>query len=151
MDDQTGRQHMYEAKVSKSLTHWSSDQVSPPVVNQKRKHSHPSGSQFPAAFWDNLSEVHLTKRALVELNWRNTLATLNLPTTSSTRPQQPLTRRFFAQLKKDRSQTLIPAVDFLSHCDTLTLNNLKKTARRGGPDLSDVRGVRKPHVVNCQC
>ena len=41
-----------------------------PAKRRKDDHS----SELSAKFWDNLSQIHLTKRALKELNWRNTQA-----------------------------------------------------------------------------
>ncbi|KAF2807518.1 uncharacterized protein BDZ99DRAFT_338517, partial [Mytilinidion resinicola] len=40
-------------------------------ASKKQRLSHPSGSQPPAAFWDNLSKIWLTKRALREQDRRN--------------------------------------------------------------------------------
>jgi hypothetical protein len=109
-------------------------------VFKKQKRSHPSGSQFPPAFWDNLSEIDLTKRALGELDRRNLQAALNshLP---YPRPRRPNTRRALAELKKG-SQLARPAANYLYHCGRRVLKNIKQTARHGGPDLSDLRGVR---------
>ena len=36
-------------------------------VSKKQKHHHSAGSQLPTAFWDNLSKIDLTKRALNDL------------------------------------------------------------------------------------
>ena len=44
-------------------------------VSKKQKRSHISEPQYPPAFWDNLSRVDLTKRALRELDRRNKQAT----------------------------------------------------------------------------
>ncbi|KAA6412265.1 MAG: hypothetical protein FRX48_04417 [Lasallia pustulata] len=90
-------------------------------VSKRRKRSHPSEFQLPPAFWDNLSKIDLTKAALEELDRRNTQATLN-SRPPYLRPDQRITRRVLAELKK----------------------NIKQTARHGGPDLSDLRGFLEP-------
>ncbi|EED23385.1 hypothetical protein TSTA_068120 [Talaromyces stipitatus ATCC 10500] len=52
--------------------------ASPNQTRKKRKVKHPSGSQLPAAFWDNLSEIWLTHNALQELDRRNKQAPANV-------------------------------------------------------------------------
>jgi hypothetical protein len=113
---------------------------------RNKTRSHPSGSQLPPAFWDNLSKIDLTKRALEELDRRNTQAAL------SSRPPypRPITRRVLAELKKS-SQPLTPTIKYLCHRGTRVLKNIKQTARHGGPDLSDLRGVRGRHIRCSQC
>ena len=118
-------------------------------VSKRQKSSHPNGSQFPPAFWDNLSKISLTKRALEELDRRNTQAALN------SRPPHPrshrsITRRVPAELKKS-SQPLTPVVKYLCHCGTRDLENIKQIARHGGPDLSDIRGVSGRYIHCSQC
>ena len=99
-----------------------------------------SESRLPAAFWDNLSKLWLTKRTLRELDRRNTQLAPSPPRSSYRRPHRPVTRRALAELKKRRqlSQT---ATDFLCHCAPRRLKDIKLFARHGGPDLSDLRGV----------
>ena len=110
-------------------------------ISKTQKRSHPPGSQLPSAFWDNLSKIDLTKRALEELDRRNTQAALSCgpPFLQSHRP---ITR----SVRKESSKPLAPPVDYLYHCGTSGLKKIKLTARRGGPDLSDLRGVRRVQV-----
>jgi hypothetical protein len=108
---------------------------------KKRKVSHPvSGFQTPAAFWDNLSKIWLTKRALRELERRNSQAALSLPRSSYRRRHRPVTRLGLAEWKKPR-QPSQSAADFLCHCTSTCLKDIERFARHGGPDLSDLRGV----------
>ena len=111
--------------------------------SKRQKLSHPRGSQPPAAFWDNLSKVWLTKRALGELDRRN--AASSPPRSSYRRPHRPVTRLARAELKKRREPTQ-PAADFLCHCGPRFLKDIKLFARHGGPDLSDLKGVC---IVKC--
>jgi hypothetical protein len=107
-------------------------------ISKRQKRSHPNGSQLSSAFWDNLSKVDLTKRALEELDRRNTQAALScgLP---FLRSHRPITR----YVQKKSSQPLTPPVEYLCHCGTSSLKKIKLTARHGGPDLSDLRDVRR--------
>ncbi|KAL9034871.1 MAG: hypothetical protein Q9180_005169 [Flavoplaca navasiana] len=109
---------------------------------KRQKRSHPSGSQLPPAFWDNLSKIDLTKRALRELDRRNLQAALDSHLTYP-RSRQPNTRRALAELKKS-SQPVTSAANYLYHCGTGVLKNIKQTARHGGPDLSNFRGFPVP-------
>ncbi|KAH8706062.1 hypothetical protein BGW36DRAFT_354439 [Talaromyces proteolyticus] len=85
--------------------------ASPKRAQKKQKVDHPSGSQLPAPFWDNLSKVWLTRNALRELDRRNQQATSVL---SQVRPLRPISIRRFA--------------------------------RQGGPDLSELRGCPDPNM-----
>lgn len=115
------------------------EQLTPPNtslhVSKKQKRSHPSESLFPPAFWDNLSKVDLTRRALEELHRRNSHPPYG-------RPARPLTRRVRAELRSVRPAQ--PAASYLCHCGSRTLKNIKRFARHGGPDLSDLRGFPEP-------
>ncbi|KAI4154565.1 MAG: hypothetical protein LQ340_001594 [Diploschistes diacapsis] len=107
-------------------------------ASKRQKHGHPDGSQIPPAFWDNLSKIDLTKRALEELDRRNTQATPNSRPAYS-RPHRPVTRRVLAELKKS-CRPLIPAVEYIHDCGAKDLKDIKQTTRHGGLDLSDLRG-----------
>jgi hypothetical protein len=117
--------------------------------SKKQKLTHPSGSQLPVAFWDNLSKVWLTKRALRELDRRNTASS---PRSPYQRPHRFVTRRAYAELKKCHEPTQ-SAADFLYHCGPRCLKDIKLFARHGGPDLSYLKGVcivkclRVPHLT----
>ncbi|MCJ1449359.1 MAG: hypothetical protein MMC23_009879 [Stictis urceolatum] len=91
----------------------------------------------PAEFWDNLSIIWLTKRALKELDRRN-IATVPHPT-QSPRRQRPATRA----LRKSRS-SLLSATEYLRRCEPGALKDIKAFAKQGGPDLSSLRNHREP-------
>lgn len=110
---------------------------------KKQKLNHPTTpSQPPAAFWDNLSKIWLTERALRELNQRNSQSApaSNISPSQYLQPRRPVTRRSLAELKRNRRVTQ-SALDFLRHCGPGTLKDIKLSARYGGPDLSDLKGV----------
>ncbi|KAL9120286.1 MAG: hypothetical protein Q9187_003157 [Circinaria calcarea] len=108
---------------------------------KRQKLNHPTtGSQPPSAFWDNLSKTWLTRGALRELNRRNNQPASNQPRSQHRRARRPVTRNFLAELKKDRRVTQ-SASEFLGHCESETLKDIKRFARNGGPDLSDLKGV----------
>ncbi|KAL9127755.1 MAG: hypothetical protein Q9175_007672 [Cornicularia normoerica] len=133
---------MSEAQCSNPRKRRNSERLTPQQnktlqhVSKRRKRSR---SQPPPAFWDNLSKIDLTRRALKELDRRNTQAALNSRPLYP-RSQRPITRRVLAELKKS-SQPLTPAAKYFCHCGASGLKNIKQTARHGGPDLSDLRGL----------
>jgi hypothetical protein len=105
---------------------------------KRQKLNHPTtGSQPPTAFWDSLSKIWLTKGALRELNRRNTQSASNQPRLQC---RQPVTRNFLAKLKRNR-RIVQSASHFLRHCEPGILKDVKRFARNGGPDLSDLKGV----------
>ena len=101
-----------------------------PVLLKKRKIIHPNGPQPPAEFWDNLTEIPLTSGALKEADRRNVQELRRGRTT----------RRCVATGPRDQTITRV-AEDFLSDCTPKDLRELRVFARRGGPDLLDIRGV----------
>lgn len=108
---------------------------------KRQRFNHPTTrSQPPPAFWDNLSKIWLTERALRELNQRNSQPASNIPPSQYRRSRRPVTRKFLAELKRTRRVTQ-SALDFLRHCGPGSLKNIKLSARYGGPDLSDLKGV----------
>jgi hypothetical protein len=108
---------------------------------KRQKLNHPTTrSQLPAAFWDNLSKIWLTKTALRELNRRNSRPASSQPRSQHRRVRRPVTRNFLAELKRNRLVTQ-SASDFLHHCEPRTLIDIKRFARNGGPDLSELKGV----------
>ncbi|KAF2009987.1 hypothetical protein BU24DRAFT_455168 [Aaosphaeria arxii CBS 175.79] len=78
--------------------------------------------QLPPQFWDNLSKIWLTKNALRELKRRNEQQEKRLPPPQSHRP---VTRSF-------------PAT-------------IRRFSRKGGPDLSDLRGYPEPRHRTMGC
>jgi hypothetical protein len=99
------------------------NEASPPT--KKRKAS-PS-SELPPAFYDNLSKQSLTKRALRELNRRNSQVSLRTPRSGHK----------VLDTTSEREK-----VEALRSRDTSTSRELKLFSRHGGPDLSDLRSVR---------
>ena len=89
------------------------DPLSRPSKKFKSTKKHHSASNFPPAFYDSLSKVWLTRRALRELDRRNQL-------TSSVCAQAPAPKPVRRLNRKD----------------------LERFARHGGPELSNLRGVR---------
>jgi hypothetical protein len=120
-------------------------ETSQPVL-KKRRVGHPSGSHPPAAFWDNLSKVWLTSRALRELDRRSTRAARSFP--RHRQLHRPVTRGALAErTKKEKNwQPTRPAAGVLTHYTPRRLKDIKLFARHGGPDLSDLRGVWITHV-----
>lgn len=111
---------------------------SPPtdIVNhsKKRKLDHPAFP--PASFWDNLSEKHLTRNALRELDRRNAGVVQN-----SARTRSNFASRVTARI--ERSQ---PIDQFLDQCSLTCLYQIKKLAAIGGPDLGHLRGYRTSNL-----
>ncbi|KAM3443536.1 hypothetical protein MY4824_000422 [Beauveria thailandica] len=91
-------------------------QDNPPNKRLKSTSAIYPASNFPPKFWDNLSKVWLTRRALRELDRRNGC------------------RRNDAQPPATISAGLISA----------SSPNIARFARRGGPDLSHLRGCPEP-------
>jgi hypothetical protein len=114
----------------------------------KRQKRNLNGSQPPPAFWDNLSKTWLTKGALRELDRRNAQTIIKSPRSPY---QRPVTRTFLAEWKRNHQPT--QSVDdyhqptqcadhFFRSSGRRLLEDIKLFARNGGPDLSDLRGVR---------
>jgi hypothetical protein len=135
---------MLEPQPLGSRKHQRSERPQPNEISQpaskKQRLSYPSGSQPPAAFWDNLSKIWLTKRALRELDRRNTRAAPNPPHSPYRRVRRPVTRNFLSELKRNRQPTQDTA-DHIRCYDLRNLKDVKLFARHGGPDLSDLRNV----------
>ncbi|RKL00424.1 hypothetical protein BFJ70_g17451 [Fusarium oxysporum] len=101
--------------------------------SKKRKLDHPAFP--PASFWDNLSEKHLTRNALRELDRRNAGVAKN-----SARTRSHFAPRVTARI--ERSQ---PIDQFLDQCSPVCLHQIEQLAEEGGPDLGDLRGQ---HLVD---
>jgi hypothetical protein len=100
--------------------------------------------QPPPGNWDNLSKVRLTTRALTEFDRRAAQIALDLllPQLPPKKPRRPLTRQYLAERKSDRlKETCQSASEFLDNCDAKCLTEIKRLARHGGPDMSNLRGV----------
>ncbi len=111
------RSHMLEPPCSRKRPRWKPPQLNElsQSISKKQNLRHSGISETPAAFWDNLSKIWLTKRALRELDRRNAQFTHSLPRSSHRETHRPVTRSFLTQVKL--------------------------SARDGGPDLSDLRTV----------
>ncbi|KAI1312741.1 hypothetical protein F5Y03DRAFT_407572 [Xylaria venustula] len=81
-------------------------------LKEKERRAYPT--QLPPAFWDKLLQVPLTKNALRELDRR--------------KPRRPVTQ-----------SNIAPCLDYYS---PTVRERIKRFARIGGPDLSDIRGYR---------
>jgi len=97
-------------------------------------------SRTPAAFYDNLSKVWLTKHALRELDRRNAQPAPSSLCSSRPRPYRRFNRNALAELKRNRRCTKF-ASDFLHLCPAECLKDIKRFASHGGPDISDLRSV----------
>ena len=92
-------------------------------------------SQLQPSYWDDLSKIWLTKRALREGRRRN-----NKPKERSPpyrRVDRPLTRSLLTQRAKSQRSVSEILNNFSGH----DLKQVKQFARQGGPDTSDLRGV----------
>ena len=117
------------------------DSSQPPRKKQKVcLPAHEVDFRPPSAFWDNLSNISLTRRSLRELNRRNAQSSLIQEDQFCRKLRKPLTRRACAEFKK-RCRSLKPASEFLCDCSADCLRDLKRLATHGGPDLSPLRGV----------
>ena len=83
---------------------------------RRRAYSHESWV-YPAAFWDNLSSIPLTRNSLRELNIRN-------PAKPRSRSSVAAQRNAIISFKKEELPQISP-----------------RFARHGGPNLTDIRGV----------
>lgn len=109
----------------------SSSEPHPYECSDKEKYAPP---QRPPEFWDNLSKLWLTRKALRELDRRNASPLSNLRYNLDT--HRPATR--FHPAEKKRKHSVLYAPYFLNGCDTQTLKKLKQFAKAGGPDMSDL-------------
>ncbi|KAF5229497.1 hypothetical protein FANTH_14173 [Fusarium anthophilum] len=109
------------------------------LFTQRVKIDHPAIS--PPQFWDNLSQLSLTKNALREYNRRTTPISASHSSTSNLQPP-PRTRRALAA----RSTVHTPsAQEFLRQSSPADRTRVKHFARNGGPNLNDLRGYRLPN------
>lgn len=116
-----------------------SNGISQPQL-KRLKLNYPTTRSQPPAFWDNLSKIWLTKRALRELNRRNSQSASNQSRSQYRQARRPVTRNFLAELKETGRITQSTS-DFLRHCEPETLKDIKRFARNGGPDFSDLKNV----------
>ncbi|KAI1501819.1 hypothetical protein F5X99DRAFT_408629 [Biscogniauxia marginata] len=100
----------------------------------------------PPTFWDNLTEIPLTRSALRELDRRNT----RYRSSQKVPRRRPITRRAATE-RSLRHRAIQPATQYLSRSTPAGLKNIKHFARGGGPDLSDLRGYHcEPSMSSSQ-
>jgi hypothetical protein len=127
------------------------EKASQPVAKRQRT-ERDSGRRASAAYWENVSKVWLTKRALEELDRRTLSARSARPAPRSRcshrthrsvrrRAHRPATETCAAELGAARRSAQY-IVDPLSGCSARTARRIKSAARRGGSDLSELRNVR---------
>ena len=114
--------------------------------SQKQPPGYPDPSQqSQAAFFDKLSKIYLTRRALKELNRRNLLAgnSHDLPLSI---PSQHVALHHFGIWTKNHE---LPqhAADFIAKRIPGCYKDLRRLARLGGPDFSSLRGVRLDDIL----
>ncbi|KAI4154575.1 MAG: hypothetical protein LQ340_001584 [Diploschistes diacapsis] len=110
---------------------------SPPPAKRQKKLPHRSQGYIDTpAFWDSLSKIWLTEHALREFHRRN-----SRPRSPCRQTRRPTTRNFLAQQRNVRRRTC--AADFLRNSVPEPLKGVKRLARHGGPDLSDLVGPAK--------
>ncbi|KAL5331167.1 hypothetical protein ACEPPN_000696 [Leptodophora sp. 'Broadleaf-Isolate-01'] len=112
--------------------------------SKRRKLDYPKGSQPPAAFWDNLSKIWLTERALKELDRRNSQPAPSAHHSLYRQSRRPVTRSTVAEWtnKGENWEPTQPAANSHARHSAEHLVDIKLLARNGGLDLSDLRGVR---------
>lgn len=99
----------------------------PPSQMSKTYKSQPTkGSKSHDIFWDTLAQIHLTKGALRELDRRNA---------------EYLSHREHRTGSSIAKRDNPTGADFLHYCNSQQLKELRRFARRGGPDLSSLKGV----------
>lgn len=127
---------------------------SPPLERHDLDHPQPHTNELddpPPNFWDSLSKIWLTERALRELDRRNAPPSPPHPSRRAPRGRRPLTRSATAARREKRQQeqqqqrqNRLSVVDFIRNATREDLNNLRRFQGPGGGelDLSDLRGVR---------
>jgi hypothetical protein len=104
----------------------------PPSERQKVDHpAYEVAFQQLPAFWDNLSQISLTKRALRELDRRNAQSTPNPQYSPLKTFHRPLTRHAGAKIKR-RCLPLKSVSEFLRNRPVDCLKDVKRLATRGG-------------------
>ena len=117
--------------------------LSPDDLPSKRLRSdrepHSSSNLPPPTFWDNLSKIWLTRQALNELGRRNAQSTSNRSPVQH-KVRKPRTRSAVRELEQ-KAQPALPVSEYLLKASQADIARLKVYARRGGPDLTNLRGV----------
>ena len=111
------------------------EKTSHPTPKRQKLNRH--RSQAASAYWDNVSKVWLTKRALKELDRRTRQPRLN-PHPVHQHARRPATRSCTAKLHCRTDYTVNPVDNY----DSRIAKKIRLYARQGGPDLSELRSVR---------
>lgn len=108
---------------------------------KRQKLSHPAFP--PSKFWDDLSEIPLTRNSLRELNDRNAEVSRGSSRTRSRRIsiQENGCFQHSNQFLDHPNQFLNHPDQFLNQCLPTYLKQITCFAKHGGPDLRDLRGV----------
>jgi len=116
------------------------EQHKPPQSKKQKLNHQFSESDQLAKFWDNLSKIWLTKSALEELDIRTGKRL------SCSVSQRQTTQAFLT--KGNISYVLAESIKkFLDRSTPKTLKEIKRLARHGGPDLSDISAVCIEHAM----
>lgn len=140
--------HMPELQLYNPRKRLRSEQHLPQESSQpqskRQKLGYPKGSQPPAAFWDNLLKIWLTERALKEFDRRNIRPIPSSHRSPYRRSHRPVTRHAVTEWKEKEGnwEPIKSAADCLARYSAWCVEEIKLLARQGGPDLSDLRGVR---------
>ena len=107
-----------------------------PQSKRQRVDSSSTGSQSESSFWDSLSKVWLTRRALKELDRRNAKCQR-----LREEPIQARTRKQKREQRNKNTRSCLSAVERLHKSSPNSKKEIRRFARGGGPDLSDIVGV----------
>ena len=121
-----GQKHTWESDISTDST---------PSFEPWERAGFQSALEAKTVFFDNLSKIPLCYSALKELNRRNLLA-------SSSRSKA------IQSTARPVKQNISPNLQNKTNEDYT--RELKNFAKRGGPDLCDLRGVRRRPVLTIQ-
>ncbi|KAF2679273.1 hypothetical protein K458DRAFT_314524, partial [Lentithecium fluviatile CBS 122367] len=88
---------------------------------------------------DNLTKLWLTKRALRELDRRNSQAAPSTSQSLHQHARRPVTRKSIVE--QNTTCHVAHCTNYLSRCTPRILKNIRLFARHRGPDLSDLRNV----------
>ncbi|KAI9841528.1 MAG: hypothetical protein M1837_000629 [Sclerophora amabilis] len=105
---------------------WTTAKFSPQPPWKRAKKPFSSRQQATTVYWDSLSKLSLTRRALRESDRRNRRAARPAEPAFSGRPEW--------------SRDLTAPTDSAKH--------IRRLARQGGPDLGDLRGYPEPGTAN---
>ena len=135
--------HMSASQVAyqgkRRCSQHSLDDCTEPQLKRQKHYSNPSPSVPLVHYPDTHSKTKLTREAIRELDRRTRRARSD----HQCRPEnhRPLTKSYHAESRSGICSTGTPASDFMQQCNPKTTKELKRFAKRGGPDLLDLRAV----------